>query len=72
MCSSDLARNQLAGKVTRVTPGAVNSEVVLELPGGGNVAAIVTNVSAKTLGLKKGTAVTAAFKASSVIVGVTM
>jgi molybdate transport system regulatory protein len=64
------ARNQLAGTVARVTPGAVNSEVVLELAGGGALAAVITNVSAKALGLKKGTAATAVFKASSVIVGV--
>jgi molybdate transport system regulatory protein len=64
------ARNQLAGVVTRVTPGAVNTEVVLDLPGGGSVAAIVTNDSAKALALAKGSAATAVFKASSVILGV--
>ena len=40
------ARNQLAGTVTRVLPGAVNTEVVLQLPGGGTVAAVITNQSA--------------------------
>jgi len=64
------ARNQLAGKVSRVTRGAVNSEVVLELPGGGTVAAIITNESAVALGLADGSPATAVFKASSVIVGV--
>ena len=64
------ARNQLAGTVTRVVPGAVNTEVVLALPGGGSVAAVITNVSAKALALAKGSAATAVFKASSVIVGV--
>jgi molybdate transport system regulatory protein len=64
------ARNQLAGAVLRVTPGAVNSEVVLGLAGGGTVAAVITNVSAQALGLKKGAPATAIFKASSVIVGV--
>jgi len=64
------ARNQLAGKVTRVVPGAVNTEVVLELPGGGSVAAIITNGSARSLAIAIGSAVTAVFKASSVIVGV--
>jgi len=47
------ARNQLAGRVARVTPGAVNSEVVLELRGGGSVAAVITNESAQTLGLAR-------------------
>ena len=64
------ARNQLAGTVSRVVPGAVNTEVVLDLPGGGSVAAIITNESATALGLETGSTATAVFKASSVIVGV--
>ena len=64
------ARNQLVGKVSRVVPGAVNTEVVLELPGGGSVAAIITNDSATSLAIAAGSAATAVFKASSVIVGV--
>jgi molybdate transport system regulatory protein len=64
------ARNQLPGTVARVVPGAVNTEVVLELPGGGSVAAIITNESTESLGIAKGSSVTAVFKASSVIVGV--
>ena len=65
------ARNQLAGRVSRIVPGAVNTEVVLELPGGGTAAAVITNESVKTLRLVEGVAATAVFKASSVIVGVT-
>jgi len=64
------ARNQLAGVVSRLAPGAVNCEVVIALAGGGAVAAIITGESAAALGLEVGTAVTALFKASSVIVGV--
>ena len=64
------ARNQLVGTVTRVLPGAVNTEVVLELARGGSVAAVITNHSVKALGLAKGSAATAVFKASSVILGV--
>ena len=64
------ARNQLAGTVSRVVPGAVNTEVVLQLPGGGSVAAVITNESAKSLALADGSAATAVFKASSVILGV--
>lgn len=62
-------RNRLTGTVARIEPGAVNSEVVVDLPGGGSVAAIITVGSAKDLGLKTGMRVTALFKASSVIVG---
>ncbi len=73
------ARNQLTGTVSHVEHGAVNDEVVLTIgdgsddgPGHGSVtiAAIVTSVSAKSLGLKRGAVATALFKASSVIVGV--
>jgi molybdate transport system regulatory protein len=63
------ARNQLAGKVVGVTPGAVNAEVVLEIDGGGTIAAIVTNQSAQTLELAAGKRAIAIFKASSVILG---
>ena len=65
------ARNQLAGKIGAVTPGAVNSEVVIELDAGGSIAAIVTEGSVKSLGLKPGIRATALFKATSVILAVT-
>ncbi len=64
------ARNRLAGTVSRLATGAVNTEVVIDLPGGGSVAAIITSESADALGLKEGVAATAMFKASSVILGV--
>lgn len=64
------ARNQLRGQVFHVTPGAVNTEVTLALPGGGTVAAIVTQDSATSLGLAPGSQAVAVFKASSVILGV--
>jgi molybdate transport system regulatory protein len=65
------ARNQLAGTVSAVTPGAVNAEIVLDLDGGGSIAAIVTEGSAKSLGLAPGKRAIALFKASSVILAVT-
>jgi molybdate transport system regulatory protein len=65
------ARNQFAGKVSAVTPGAVNAEVVIDLDGGGSIAAIVTAGSVKSLGLAPGERATALFKATSVIVAVT-
>ena len=63
------SRNRLEGTVSRIEPGAVNSEVVIDLPGGGTIASIVTKESAASLGLTVGMQVTALFKASSVIVG---
>ena len=63
------ARNCIAGTVTRVTKGAVNSEVTIEASGA-QIAAILTNESVERLGLAAGKAASAIFKASSVIVGV--
>lgn len=64
------ARNRLSGTISRLQPGAVNTEVVIELAGGASVAAIITHESATRLALKEGQQATALFKASSVIVGV--
>ena len=64
------ARNQLAGTVTRLQPGAVNTEVSITVPGGGVIAAIITRESAQMLALEVGQSATAIFKASSVIIGV--
>ncbi|MDF1484105.1 TOBE domain-containing protein [Ramlibacter sp. H39-3-26] len=64
------ARNQLAGTVKAVENGAVNSEVVITLPGGTDVAAIVTKEAVHELGLKPGVAATAIIKASHLVLGV--
>jgi molybdate transport system regulatory protein len=63
------ARNVLAGTVSKVTLGAVNAEITLTLEGGGEVAAIITNDSAKHLGLKEGLRAYAILKASWLILG---
>ena len=64
------ARNQLQGTVTQVKPGAVNSEVDIELKSGDKVAATVTNESIESLGLRKGQSASAVFKAGAVILAV--
>lgn len=64
------ARNILKGKVVSVKPGVVNTEVVLELPGGAQVVAIITKESADSLGLATGKQAYAVIKASSVMIAV--
>ena len=64
------ARNQLAGTVSAVQAGAVNSEVAITLPGGSVVLAIVTNDAVTELDLKPGVAATALIKSSHVVLGV--
>ena len=48
------ARNVLKGKVVKVTHGAVNSEVTVQLQAGVEIISIITKKSAKDLGLCKG------------------
>jgi molybdopterin-binding protein len=62
------ARNILKGKVLKVVKGAVNSEVIIELPGGEKLVSIITNTSVASLGLKKGKDAYAVIKASSIMV----
>jgi molybdopterin-binding protein len=64
------ARNVLKGKVKTVTDGAVNSEVMIVLPGGQEVVAIVTKTAVGSLGLVPGKDAYAIIKASSVMIGV--
>jgi molybdopterin-binding protein len=64
------ARNVLPASVKTVTPGAVDSEVVVELAPGIEVVSIITKISADKLGLKPGAKVYAIIKASNVMIGV--
>lgn len=64
------ARNILKGKVVKVIRGAVNSEVIIELPGGTQLVSIITNSSVDSLGLTEGKEAYAIIKASNVMVGV--
>lgn len=64
------ARNCVTGAVKAIEKGAVNSEVIVEAPGGAQVASIITNSSVDRLNLSVGTPVTAIFKASSVLIAV--
>jgi molybdopterin-binding protein len=64
------ARNIIKGKVKKVTPGAVNNEIIVELPGGAEVVSIITMSSSERLGLKPGKDVYVIIKASNVMIGV--
>jgi molybdopterin-binding protein len=64
------ARNVLKGKVKKVTHGAVNSEITIELPGGGEIVSIITKASAENLGLVAGKEVYAVVKATSVMIAI--
>ena len=61
------ARNQLAGTVSRIVPGAVNAEVSMELRNGNVMVAVVTKTSVDALKLSEGVDVIAIIKASSII-----
>jgi len=60
----------LKGSVTQITPGAVNSEVVIALPDGTEIVSIITKSSAESLELVVGKEVYAVIKASNVMVAV--
>lgn len=62
------ARNVLQGTVKSVNHGAVNSEVVIELPGGAEIVSVITKSSAESLGLAVGKQAYAVIKASNVMI----
>lgn len=61
------ARNQFLGTVTRVTKGAVNGEVELDIGDGLHIVSIITSESLEDLKLKKGREAYALVKASAPI-----
>ncbi len=62
------ARNLIKGKVKNVTVGAVNTEVLVELPGGVEVVSIITKTSSEKLNLTAGKEVYVVIKASNVMI----
>ena len=64
------ARNQLKGIIKSITPGAVNSDVIILIAPGVEVTAQITSNSVQRLGLKPGGQAYAVIKADSVMVGV--
>ena len=64
------ARNVFKGKVVKITDGAINSEVIIELQGGIQMASVITKESVKKLGLQVGKEAYSIVKASNVLVAV--
>ncbi len=64
------ARNCLAGVVTNVMDGPINSELTLDLGGGLELTAVITGGSVQALGLKPGERASALIKASHIILAV--
>ena len=62
------ARNQLAGTIKTVKPGATTTHVTIEVAV--MITASITNEASEELALKPGIKATAVIKASSVMVGV--
>lgn len=64
------ARNQLAGTVSLLQRGTVNTEVGIRLAGGTEVFAVITNEAATELNLQPGMSATAIIKASHVVLAI--
>ncbi|MBD1847175.1 TOBE domain-containing protein [Cyanobacteria bacterium FACHB-63] len=64
------ARNSLKGTVKQVVPGAVNTEVTVEVAPGVEIVAIITKSSAESLALEAGKEVFAVVKSSDVMIAV--
>jgi len=64
------ARNTLKATVKKIVPGAVNTEVILELAPGVEMVSIITKSSAESLGLLEGAEAYAVIKSSDVMVAV--
>ncbi|OGP56423.1 MAG: transporter [Deltaproteobacteria bacterium RBG_13_52_11] len=64
------ARNVFKGKVKKVAHGMVNTEVIVELPGGMEMVSVITKASAENLGLTEGKEVLVVIKATNVMIAV--
>jgi molybdopterin-binding protein len=64
------ARNQIAGTMKTVKPGATTTHVTIEVSPTVTITASITNEAAEELGLKAGMQATAVIKASDVMVGI--
>lgn len=63
-------RNIMRGTISKLIEGPVSTEVDVEIGGGNVISAVITHGSSEKLSLKEGDNICAAFKASSVILGI--
>lgn len=63
------ARNQIAGTIVAITPGAVNGTVKVDIGGGNIVTSSITEEAIADLALAIGDAVTVIVKSSDVLIG---
>lgn len=59
--------NQLSGQIVRIQPGAVNTEIVLDLGQSNRLAAIIPQDSAEQMGLREGQQVSALIQAADIL-----
>jgi molybdopterin-binding protein len=64
------ARNVIKGKVVKIIPGAVNSEVILRTSTGEEIVSVITKESVESLKLEVGKEAYAVIKASNVMIAV--
>jgi molybdopterin-binding protein len=64
------ARNQIAGTIKTVKPGATTTHVTIEVSPTVTITASITNEACEELGLKPGLSAIAVIKASDVMVGI--
>ena len=64
------ARNQLKGRITKVVHGPVGAEISLHVAPGVEIVSVITDSSARELGLKEGMEVYAVIKASNVMIAI--
>ena len=64
------ARNVIKGRVIKIVPGAVNSEVIIETLHGDTIVSVITKDSVEALELQEGKEVYAVIKASNVMIAI--
>lgn len=64
------ACNQIGGRIKQMIPGDAETEVVLDIGGGAELAAVVASRDVSDLGLAIGVMVVAGFEASHIIIAV--